>query len=134
MRIDNQDIARMARQLRDEQNEELHVRPWGRHRHFHAPAWLVALPAAVFLGFVLGLWTQGHTQEDTPLTALTDTVYITVPAPQPRQDTIAQAASAASAPAPKPSVHRSKPLRRPHPTTGRPVSDDHIRYDLLVKN
>ena len=90
MKIDNQDIIRTARQLRDEENAELHVSPWNRHRHFHVPTWLVAIPAAAIIGFVLGLWTQANSHSDVPLTALVDTVYIKVPSPQPQQDSVAQ--------------------------------------------
>ena len=90
MKIDNQDIIRTARQLRDKENEQLHVSPWNHHRHFHVPTWLVAIPAAAIIGFVLGLWTQANTNSDTSLTALVDTVYIKVPTPQPQQDSVAQ--------------------------------------------
>ena len=139
MRIDSQDIIRTARELRDEENNWLHVRPWNRHRHFHVPAWLVALPAAAIIGFVLGLWTQANSNSDTPLTALVDTVYIKVPAPQPQQDSVAQAAAATSAPAvtkpaPKPNVRPASSSDSSPKAVGRPVADDHIRYDLLVKN
>jgi len=138
MKIDNQDIIRTARQLRDEENAELHVSPWSRHRHFHVPTWLVALPAAAIIGFVLGLWTQVNTNGDTPLTALVDTVYIKVPTPQPHQDSVAQAVPVTMTTVTKPSprqtvrtISASAPSRK---TVGRPVADDHIRYDLLVKN
>ena len=139
MKIDNQDIIRTARQLRDEENEQLHVSPWNRHRHFHVPTWLVAIPAAAIIGFILGLWTQSNSHSDVPLTALVDTVYIKVPSPQPQQDSVAQAmptptATAATKTSPKQTI-RTAPS--PNPTQkeyGRPVADDHIRYDLLVKN
>ena len=129
MKIDNQDIIRTARQLRDEENAELHVSPWNRHRHFHVPTWLVAIPAAAIIGFVLGL----------SLTALVDTVYIKVPSPQPQQDSVAQVFPATSTHAAK-SDSKQKTVRTAasaNPTQkeyGRPVADDHIRYDLLVKN
>lgn len=138
MKIDNQDIIRTARQLRDEENAELHVSPWNRHRHFHVPTWLVAIPAAAIIGFVLGLWTQSNSHSDVPLTALVDTVYIKVPAPQPQQDSVAQVVSATSTPAAKPSPKQAvRTASSSNPTQkeyGRPVADDHIRYDLLVKN
>lgn len=139
MKIDNQDIIRTARQLRDEENAELHVSPWNRHRHFHVPTWLVAIPAAAIIGFVLGLWTQANNNSDTPLTALVDTVYIKVPTPQPQQDSVVQVVPATSTHAAKPDP-KQKTVRTAasaNPTQkeyGRPVADDHIRYDLLVKN
>lgn len=44
------------------------------------------IPAAVFIGFILGIWTKSSSQTDAPLTALVDTVYIKVPTPQPQQE------------------------------------------------
>ena len=138
MKIDNQDIIRTARQLRDEENDQLSIRPWNRHRsHFHVPTWLVAIPAAAIIGFVLGLWTQENKQGSESLTALVDTVYIKVHDPQPSQDSVAQATHTVQTPAvPRPVTRRavrpSKP--RTQPAVGRPVADDRIRYDLLVRN
>ena len=138
MRIDNQNIIRAAQQLRDEANESLNVRPWNRHHsHFRVPAWLVAIPAAVLVGFVLGIWTQRKEQTDAPLTALVDTVYIKVHESQLASDSITPAAIVQS-----PTVSHPSKIERPaaenkpsvRQTVGRSVADDHIRYDLLVKN
>ena len=140
MKIDNQDIIRAARQLRDEENEQLNVRSWNRHRnHFHVPTWLVAIPAAAIIGFVLGIWTQDNKQGGESLTALVDTVYIKVSDPQPSQDSVAQAIPTSQTTAVSRSVTRravrpSTSTSRSHTTVGRPVADDHIRYDLLVRN
>ena len=139
MKIDNQDIIRTARQLRDEENAELHVSPWNRHRRFHVPTWLVAIPAAAIIGFVLGLWTQANSHSDVPLTAFVDTVYIKVPTPQPQQDSVAQAmptptATAATKTSPKQTIRTAPSSNPTQKEYGRPVADDHIRYDLLVKN
>ena len=140
MRIDNQDIARMARQLRDEQNSQQHVRPWSRKRRPALPAWLVAVPAAAIVGFVLGLWTNAHTQSGAPLMALTDTVYINV---KDAPDTVRAAETAELAQStPASSTLRtsgrkadSRSASRRHDVpTGQPIQSDHIRYDLLVKN
>ena len=158
MKVTEQDIIRTARQLRDEENEQLNVQPWNSHRSrgfrsrgfrsrgFRSrgfaiptiPAWLVAIPAAAIIGFVFGFWTKSTCQLDAPLTALVDTVYIKVHDPQPRQDTIAQVIPAVQSSTPRPAT-RSRGFAipassRPQPTLGRPVSDDHIRYDLLVRN
>ena len=136
MKIDNQDIIRTAQQLRDEENEQLDIRPWNRHRsHFRIPSWLVAIPAAVFIGFILGIWTKSSNQSEVPLTAHVDTVYIKVGNPQPQQDSLPQVITATqtsdvSKPAPK-RVNRPSTTKA---VTGRSVADDQIRYDLLVKN
>ena len=130
MKIDNQDIICMARQLRDEENAQLHVHPWHRHRRFRIPTWLVAIPAAAFIGFALGIWTQSRTQSAAPLTALVDTVYIKVPATQPRQDTVV----ATPLPSRGKATGRRISGNTPQPTVGRSLADDHSRYDLLVRN
>lgn len=154
MKIDQQDIIDTARQLRDEENDQLHVRPWSRRRRYHIPTWLVAVPAAAIIGFIIGLWTKDSIQSGSPLTALVDTVYIEVPASQPPQDSIVQEAipaittstittptaskpsvSQSAVPNPSPrQVRQSSAPTRPQQPVGHPVTDDHIRYDLLVRN
>ena len=136
MKIDNQDIIRTAQQLRDEENEQLDIRPWNRHRsHFRIPSWLVAIPAAVFIGFILGIWTKSSNQQDTPLTALVDTVYVKVPAPQPQQKNISQAIpTVLTKPIEKEASYSKKVQPRRQNITSRPLAEDGIRYDLLEIN
>ena len=134
MKIDNQDIIRTARQLRDEQNQEQNVRQWHRHRHFQVPAWLVAIPAATIIGFILGLWTQPRMQTDEPLTALIDTVYIKIHETGSRQDSAAKTVPTVINPAREHVLRPSTKSRRKQQATGRPVADDHIRYDLLARD
>ena len=138
MKIDSENIIRTAQQLRDEENLQQTVRPWNRHRsHFRIPSWLVAIPAAVFLGFILGIWTKSSNQQDAPLTAMVDTVYIKVPAPAPAPVPVLQ-----ETPAVQPAVAQQAAIQKRSPrkaaaqkkATGRPVAEDHIRYDLLVRN
>ena len=91
------------------------------------------------IGFVLGIWTQANANSDTPLTAFVDTIYIKVPTPQPQQDSVVQAVPAASTPTvtksgPKQVVRTTSASTPSRKTVGCPVTDDHIRYDLLVKN
>lgn len=133
MKIEDKDIIRTAKQLRDEQNAQFHVRPWNRHSHFHIPTWLVAVPAAAIIGFVLGIWTNASRPKETSLTALVDTVYIKVPEKVNEPDTIVQTdTKQKKTPIVKPI---SSAVRHIQPTTvGRSIADDKIRYDLLVKN
>lgn len=147
MKVTEQDIIRTARLLRDEENEQLHVTPWG-HRPRRFATWLIAVPAAAILGFVFGFWTKSNSQIDASLTALVDTIYIKVHDPQPLQDTIAQLTPKPQHPAPTtqkapPAAQSFRPLpgassaaaqHRPQPVLGRPVAEDNIRYDLLVRN
>lgn len=136
MKIDSENIIRTAQQIRDEENIQQTIRPWNRHRsHLRIPSWLVAIPAAVFLGFILGIWTKSSNQQDAPLTAMVDTVYIKVPAPAPvsvLQETPAvQPAVAQQAAIQKRSPRKAAAQKK---ATGCPVAEDHIRYDLLVRN
>ena len=134
MRINDQDIARAARELRDEENQQLHVRPWSRQRHFHFPTWLAAIPAAAVAGFLLGIWTNSHTEDIQPMTALTDTVYVTVKEPVACADTMRAVDNKGPLPATK-TVHRVKSSRKGNKAQmGKPVMSDKIRYDLLVMN
>ena len=129
MKITDQDIVRTTQKLRDEGNNQMTVRPWNRrHRHFRIPTWLVATPAAAFVGFAFGIWTQVHKQTETSPTALVDTIYIKVPVPQPpQQQAVVEAVPAIQGTAPKRAA-------RPKQTLGHPASEDNIRYDLLVCN
>ena len=136
MKIDNKDIVRMAQKLRDEENEQLHIRPWSRRHRFRPPAWLTAVPAAAVVGFLLGIWTNSHLRTvENGLTALAPTVYVFA------NDTAATTPIALSAPSPLPtptpthvSKSRSNRHEAPAVTTPQPVMNNRIRYDLLVKN
>ena len=134
MNITNQDIIRTVRQLRDEENEQLNVRSeFNRTRPWrHVPKWLVAIPAAAIIGFFVGLWAQSP-QNDAPLTALVDTVYIEVPTQQPPQEPKVAVEPIVPAPAPK-TYRTSTTQHNSQLSVGRSVADDHIRYDLLVRN
>lgn len=134
MKITDQDIIRTARELCDEQNEQLHVGSWSRRHHFHVPTWFVAIPAAAIIGFVLGIWTKSHTQPDAPLTALTDTVYIKVRETATSSDTANHVVASKTSPTIKRVKTTTTSRKNPSITTGRSVTDDKIRYDLLVKN
>ena len=136
MRVDNQDIIRTARELRDEENSRLHVRPWRRSSRFRVPAWLVAVPAAAIVGFFFGLWTNSPQSVEASLTALADTVYITVKEPAPTVDTMYMAdANPSPAITPARQVASSRPVqKKQYAFVGQSMATDQIRYDLLVKN
>lgn len=134
MRIDNNDIIRTARELRDEDNLKLHVRPWTRRR-FSIPTWLAAVPAAAVAGFLLGIWTNGSQSDSLPLTALVDTVYVQVDDTASAIVTAQASKTMPSAPPVRRSASAKHRRRVPEPTTaGLSMADDRIRYDLLVKN
>ena len=134
MNVKDHDIARIARHLREEENQQLQVRPWKRHHHYRPPQWLVALPAAAIIGFLLGIWTGNHSQTDKPLAALTDTVYVTVEKAISRADTPQVAVTPHPSPVPERTRVKQSSLLKESAPTGRSMLDDRIRYDLLVKN
>ena len=135
MKIENKDIIYAAQQLRDEQNAQLHIHPWNHRRHFHVPSWLVAVPAAAIIGFVLGIWTNDNSPKEVQLTALVDTVYNKIPEKVKEPNTIVQTdIKQKEAPTikPKPATSSARHIR---PTTvGHSIADDKIRYDLLVRD
>ena len=136
MNITDQDIIRTARQLRDEENEQLHVRPeFSRTRPWHRiPSWLIAIPAAAIVGFFVGIWTEGS-QNDAPLTARVDTVYVQMPVSQPTEgDTVYQPIQTTCVTVSNNTTHSSSKPHNFHPSHGCSVAEDNIRYDLLVMN
>ena len=83
MKISDQDIIRTARQLRDEENEQLQVPELSINKSSNSKSsnskLKYFLPAAAIIGFVLGYLTpRTDSSEGSPLTALVDTVYIKV--------------------------------------------------------
>ncbi|MBQ7422845.1 MAG: hypothetical protein IJV27_12005 [Prevotella sp.] len=193
MKITEREIIESARRLREQENQSMPVRPWNR-RHFRVPDWLVALPAAVLVGFIAGVAVSKNLSDDEPTAALmatkTDTVYIQQPSAsgaisdslQPRIAADDDSASPESAALPTASARKrasaaalkassataksmpsaakatakprqtgadeaqrpttSRPATASQPAnasetdvrTGLPVSQDGIRYALLVAN
>jgi len=127
MKITDQEIIASARRLRQADDSQLNVRPWQRHR-LHIPQWLVAIPAAALVGFILGFAVrQPSTEPAQTALAKADTVFIREVVTQ--HDTVKLPASVA------PSAPRRKQSRTSvdHPQyTGLSVADDHIDYSLLV--
>lgn len=134
MRITEQDIARTARQLRDEENAKLEVPKWSNSKSSNGKL-KYFLPAAAVIGFVLGYLTpRTEALEESPLTALVDTVYIKVH--EMKEDTLPRPEDLSpktETPVKGGRIDRAS-RRHPAPATGVPVADDKIRYDLLVKN
>lgn len=136
MNITDHDIIRIARQLRDEENEQLrvrsefnHTRPWR-----YVPKWLIAIPAAAIVGFFVGIWTDSS-QNDVPLTARVDTVYVQMPAPQPTEgDSVCQPIQTARVSVSNNTTYSSSTQSSTSSSHGRSVAEDNIRYDLLVMN
>lgn len=144
MRVNDKDIVRMARQLTDEENSQLRVRPWNRKHHQRIPAWIAAVPAAAVVGFLFGFWMKGNTPADHPLTAVVDTVYITEKDTSTHASDVQMASvndvatstaeKKQSVPAAAPRHVDHRPQQENTITVGQPMAEDRIRYDLLVRN
>lgn len=122
MKINEHEIAESARRLRDAENEQLRIKPW-RRRRLAVPSWLALVPAAALLGFFFGVQFGEKSHADDVLAmAKTDTVYIKEVERVTERDTIYRTL-------PAPSRKETAPAEV---LTGVPVSEDGIRYELLV--
>ena len=122
MKINEREIAESARRLRDTENDKLRIKPW-RRRRLAIPSWAALIPAAALLGFFFVVqFGEKRQTEDVLAMAKTDTVYIKEIERVTEHDTI----------------YRNIPVvsrRETAPAkvlTGVPMSDDGIRYELLV--
>lgn len=137
MKINDKDIARMARRMRDEENGSLHVRRWRRNRK-SMPQWLVALPAAAVIGFLAGFFTGSKSEPEDMrmLSQRIDTLYITQQAEKPESTdsgTLKNTGLAIETKSNSPgtSARRDSSSKSKY-VTGLPASKDGIRYDMLV--
>ena len=121
--MSNDDIIAMARRIREEENNQLQVRPWKSRNRM---AWYITVPAACLIGFFLGycLRPAGETPQDLTALAATDTVYVQV------YDTIYQTTDVHKPVRPRP-ITAANPASR---KIGISVLEDNIRYDLLASH
>lgn len=122
MKINEHEIAKSAKRLRDAENSQLHIKPW-HSRRMSIPSWLVFIPAAALLGFYFGMRFQiEESSADVLAMSKPDTVYVDRVERITEYDTI----------------YRMLPPRKSKSTdsyetmTGVPVSADNIPYELLV--
>ena len=122
MKINEREIAESARRLRETENDKLRIKPW-RRRRLAIPSWAAFIPAAALLGFFFGVqFGEKRQTEDVLAMAKTDTVYIKEIERVTERDTIYRNI---------PAVSRSE-TAPVEVLTGVPMSDDGIRYELLV--
>lgn len=136
MKINDKDIARMARRMRDEENGSLHVRRWRRNRK-SMPQWLVALPAAAVIGFLAGFFTGSKSEPEDMrmLSQRIDTLYITRQAEKPESadsGTLKNTGLAIETKSNSPGTSARRDSSKSKYVTGLPASKDGIRYDMLV--
>ena len=126
--MSNDDIIAIARSIREEDNSQLHVRPWKSSRR--RIAWYIALPAACVVSFVLGYCLRPASNTETPhdLTAQTaDTIYLR----EVMHDTVYLTTSH-DALHPHSTSKPSQPANGESRKIGVSVLEDNIRYDLLA--
>ena len=127
--MSNDDIIAIARSIREEDNSQLHVRPWKSSRR--RIAWYIALPAACVVSFIFGYCLRPTPHVDTPhdLTAqtITDTIYLR----EVVHDTVYRTTSHDALLLH--STSTSTPSANEEPRKiGVSVLEDNIRYDLLA--
>ena len=118
--MSNDDIIAIARSIREEDNSQLHVRPWKSSR-----------PAACVVSFIFGYCLRPTPHADTPhdLTAqtITDTIYLR----EVVHDTVYRTTSHDALHLH--STSTSTPSANEEPRKiGVSVLEDNIRYDLLA--
>lgn len=142
--LSNEEIIAAARQLRQEENERMHIRPWKRHRHW---GWAVAIPAACLVGFAFGYYLRPSADEPTEQLAKTvgrtdnvlvpETVHDTVLVREVVHDTVYQVQPVSQPLAPHRLAHKktSQPEGQEVKAERIGVSmlEDGIRYDLLAE-
>ena len=124
--MSNDDIIAMARRIREEENNQLQVRPWKSRSRM---AWYIAVPAACLVGFFLGYFLRptGDTPQGLTAFATTDTVYVQ----EVVHDTIYQTTDVHKPVRPRPITASNGSEKR---KIGISVLEDNIRYDLLASN
>jgi len=123
--MSNDDIIAMARRIREEENNQLQVRPWKSRNRM---AWYITVPAACLVGFFLGYCLRPASETPQGLTALatTDTVYVQ----EVVYDTIYQTTDVHKPVRPRPITAANQASRK----IGISVLEDNIRYDLLASH
>ena len=134
--LSNDDIIAAARQLRQEQNDRMHIRPWKRQSRW---GWYVAIPAACLVGFALGFYLRPSAETPAPAMAKTIVVTDTVLLHEVVHDTVYQTKPVSQPLSPYQLAKRSTPSQKTEkqPETepvGVSMLDDGIRYDLLASN
>lgn len=124
--MSNDDIIAMARRIREEENNQLQVRPWKSRSNM---TWYIAIPAACLVSFFLGYLLRPAGLEpgsqDLAFLGNPDTVYVQM------YDTIYQTTDVHKPVRPRPitASNASEPRK-----IGISVLEDNIRYDLLASH
>ncbi len=134
--LSNDDIIAAARQLRQEQNDRMHIRPWKRQSRW---GWYVAIPAACLVGFALGFYLRPSAETPAPAMAKTIVVTDTVLLHEVVHDTVYQTKPVSQPLSPYQLAKRSTPSQKTEKQpesepVGVSMLDDGIRYDLLASN
>jgi hypothetical protein len=128
--MSNEDIIAVARNIREEDNRRLNVRPWKSRNRI---AWYVAVPAACFIGFVLGYCMHLSTLGDSPENLASAVAADTFLAREVVSDTVYQTTNPHRPVRPRP-ITASAPSSSKPRKIGVSVLEDGIRYDLLASS
>ena len=142
--LSNEELIAAARQLRQEENNRMHIRPWKRRSHW---GWAVAIPAACLVGFALGFFLRPSTAEPNGQMAKTivrtdtllvpETIHDTVLVCEVVHDTVYQVKAVSQPLAPhrlanqKTSQQDGQEVKTER--IGVSMLEDGIRYDLLAE-
>ncbi|MBP5375745.1 MAG: hypothetical protein J6Y38_05370 [Bacteroidaceae bacterium] len=134
--LSNDDIIAAARQLRQEQNDRMHIRPWKRQSRW---GWYVAIPAACLVGFALGFYLRPSAETPAPALAKTIVVTDTVTVREVVHDTVYQTKPVSQPISPYHLAKRStsSPKMEKQPESegvGVSMLNDGIPYDLLASS
>ena len=134
--LSNDDIIAAARQLRQEQNDRMHIRPWKRQSRW---GWYVAIPAACLVGFALGFYLRPSAETPAPALAKTIVVTDTVTVREVVRDTVYQTKPVSQPISPYHLAKRStsSPKMEKQPESegvGVSMLNDGIPYDLLASS
>lgn len=134
--LSNDDIIAAARQLRQEQNVRMHIRPWKRQSRW---GWYVAIPAACLVGFALGFYLRPSAETPAPALAKTIVVTDTVTVREVVHDTVYQTKPVSQPISPYHLAKRSTPSPKTEQQSegegvGVSMLNDGIPYDLLASS
>lgn len=132
--LSDDDLIAATRQLRQEENGRLHIRPWKRQSRW---GWYVAIPAACLVGFAIGFFLRPSAEEPAQVLAKTVVVTDTVLVREVVHDTIYQV-QPVSQPITTQQLTQKQIASRSgegkKENVGVSVLYDGIRYDLLASN
>ncbi len=138
MKITENDIISKVKELRDMENKSMKPQRWNSATPQFMKYWLLSLPAATFIGFLLGVYTKANVTDVGTMLARADTVYVektknsTVKENETEENQVSILTPADDNEGRSKKQQKSK-YSANQLLSGKPMTEDHIRYDLLIK-